>query len=261
MSAALAFLLTATTALMPSAEVGIVMYPSGWPDGTLIVGPPDASGDPDGDGAIGVTLDPGAHLEFMAETTGPPIDGSPKVVVFVAPSIPSGPGALSLELLRCQDGACTPLAATSIGRSSWAEGDFTEIGAALPPTSVAPSAGAFLCLRVVNVGDQALTVAFGTRRHPASVWLPTGESQPAPTQPTVPPTPPSTSPDTDVMPDDRRDLLAGSIGLQTPAPTSPFPAMVSLAAMLMATGVAGVVLVMAAQPLRTRKLPARPARP
>jgi hypothetical protein len=103
-------------------------------------------------------------------------------------------------------------------------------------------------------------VAFGTHRHPASVWLPTGESQSAPTQPTAPPTPPSGSPDTGVTPDDRRDLVAGSIGLQTPAPMSAFPTIIAVAAVLMATGVAGAILVIAAQPLRTRRLPARPAR-
>ena len=254
MSAVLALLLSVATAMTSPMEVGVVVYPSGWPDGTLAAVPPDASGDPDGDGAIGVTLDPGEHLEFMAETTGPPIDGSPKVVVFAAASIPTEPGALSLELLRCQAGVCAPLAATSIGRSSWADGDFTEIAAELPATSVIPSAGAFLCLRVVNVGDQALTVGFGTRRHPTSVWLPTGESHSGTTQPTVP------EAAVTLTPDDRRDLVSGSIGLQTPTPTSPFPTIVAVAAVLTATVVAGASLVMAAQPLRTRRLPARPAR-
>lgn len=254
MSAVLAIVLFAATAVPPPVEVGTVAYATGWPDGVLAERLEETSGDPDGDGDPGVTLVPGEHIEFMSESTGLALDGVPVVVAYTAASDAAESGALSFELLRCEAGECSPLSTTSVERSPWGGGELDRMRAELAPTRMAAAAGSYLCLRVVNVGGQPMQIAFGSDRHPTSLWLPTGDTLAAPT-PAAEPTPPAPQPA-----DDRRDLLAGSIGVERPTLPLRFPGALGAAAAVLFASAVGAVLVIGGRPLRTRRRLVHPAR-
>jgi hypothetical protein len=232
--------------------------------------------DPSEPGVV-VQVDPGDHLEFVADHDGLELVGRAVVRLWTSSAEPGAAGEIRVSLLACERGECRALASTRLLEEPWARGDSLE------PKSVELSSidqvldsGERICLRIEVLGDQAIVFGYGSPAHPSSVVLPVvGSTSPAVGAggDAAEPDGASPSPEPDAegiaeaSPEDRSDLVsrpglgfaAGMAG-GGPGWLPPLVIMVVVTSALAAFGALAAwgQRAIADRDLRTRRLPGRP---
>ncbi|MGF1667035.1 MAG: hypothetical protein ACFCVC_12280 [Acidimicrobiia bacterium] len=175
-------------------------------------------GGPIGPGVV-VEVDPGDHLEFVADHDGLALDGRAVVRVWTTSPAHAGAaqmasGEIRVSLLSCERGTCRALASTRLLEEPWArDGALEPREVELPPVDEVLESGGRICVRIDVLGDHAITVGYGGSEHPSSVALPVGGAPlPASDDPASGPgdAPPEPNPAVahPAVPDDRSDLVS-----------------------------------------------------
>lgn len=232
--------------------------------------------DPSGPGVV-VQVDPGDHLEFVADHDGLELEGRPVVRLWTSSAEPGTAGEIRVSLLACELGECRSLASTRLLEEPWARGDSLEPKSVeLPPVNQVLERGERICLRIEVLGDRAIVLGYGSSAHPSSVVLPVvGATLPAvgaggdAAEPDgALPSPESEAAGiAEATPEDRSDLVSRpGLGFATgmaggePGWLPPLVFMVVVTSALAAFGalVAWGQRAIADRDLRTRRLPGRP---
>lgn len=128
--------------------------------------------DPLGPGVL-VQVDPGDHVEFVADHDGLQLEGRAVVRLWTSSAEPGTTGEIRVSLLACEQGSCRALASTRLLEEPWARGDSLEPKLVeLPPVNQVLERDERICLRIEILGDRAIVLGYGSSEHPSSVVLP-----------------------------------------------------------------------------------------
>jgi hypothetical protein len=133
-------------------------------------------GAPPGSGVV-VQVEPGEHVEFVADHDGLELDGRAVVRLWTT-SAQAGmeaagvSGEIRVSLLACEQGVCRGLAATRILEEPWGRGDSLELKSVeLPAVRAALEPEERICLRIDVLGDRPVVLGYGSSEHPSSIDL------------------------------------------------------------------------------------------